>query len=101
MGQGTKEQASSVSHLGVECIFREVCDLFLKARKKLFYLLIHNFRAETKHLQLKVIRDLVSRQRRELGLRNISRKEAEVFSSQSSILSPKLRKKRGWGRTLP
>lgn len=101
VGQETKEQASSVSHLGVECIFREVCDLFFKARKKLFYLLIHNFRAETKHLQLKVIRDLVSRQRRELGLRNISRKEAEVFSSQSSVLSPKLRKKRGQGRTLP
>lgn len=70
MGQRTKEQTSLVSHLGVECIFREVCNLFLKARKKLFYLFIHNFRAETKHLQLKVIRDLVSRQRRELGLRN-------------------------------
>lgn len=48
VGQRTKEQTSSVSHLGVECIFREVCDLFLKARKKLFYLLINNFRAETK-----------------------------------------------------
>lgn len=47
--------------LGVECVLSEVLDLFLKARKKLFYLLINNFRAETKHLQLKVIRDLVSR----------------------------------------
>lgn len=61
VSQGTKDQTSSVSHLGVECVLSEVLDLFLKARKKLFYLLINNFRAETKHLQLKVIRDLVSR----------------------------------------
>lgn len=58
VSQGTRDQASSVNHLGVECILSEVLDLFLKATKKLFYLPINNFRAETKHLQLKVIRDL-------------------------------------------
>lgn len=40
------------SHLGVECLFSEILDLLLEARKKLFYLLINNFRTETKHLQL-------------------------------------------------
>lgn len=63
MGQGTEDQASTVSHLGVECILSEVLDLLLKARKKLFYLFINNFRAEIKCFQLKVISDQVSSKR--------------------------------------
>lgn len=50
VGQGTKDQTSRVSHLGVECVLSEVLNLLLKVRKKLFYLLINNFRTKTKHL---------------------------------------------------
>ena len=51
VSQQTK-RPSQHNHLGVECILSEVLDLLLKAWKKLFYLLINNFRAKIKHLPL-------------------------------------------------
>lgn len=64
-GCGAKEpKTKENSYLGVKCILSKVLDLLLKATKKLFYFLINDFRTETKHhLQLKVIRDLVSSRR--------------------------------------
>lgn len=66
------KRPGQLNHLGVECILSKVFNLFLKARKKLFYLFINNFRAETK----------------QKSLETLSRKEAEVFSSQSSSALP-------------
>lgn len=122
LAKGTKDQAS-ITDLGVECFLSEVLDLLLKARKKLFYLLINNFRTKTKYLQLKVTRGSSSANRSyshalikpvfctkkekknlkqckgEKGLRHGSRKRLKSFLPGLSTLSRSLVRERK--RTQP